>query len=94
MMGRIAKEFGVPVVVANDGDVTALAGAMSLNTHSILGVAMGSSEAAGYLTPQGRITGELHELAFAPVDFNPEAQGGTSGPATAGWARWTFRSRR
>jgi predicted NBD/HSP70 family sugar kinase len=74
MMGRISREFGVPVVVANDGDVTALAGAMSLNTHSILGVAMGSSEAAGYLTPQGRITGELHELAFAPVDFNPEAQ--------------------
>lgn len=69
----IQKEFGVPLEVANDGDVTALAGAMSLNTSAILGIAMGSSEAAGYLTPQGRITGDLHELAFAPVDFNPNA---------------------
>ncbi len=71
---RIQRDFGVPVVVANDGDVTALAGAMSLGGTAILGVAMGSSEAAGYLNPRGAITGELHELAFAPVDFNPEAR--------------------
>ena len=69
----LQKEFGVPFVVANDGDVTALAGAMSLNTASILGVAMGSSEAAGYLNPKGHITGDINELAFAPVDFNPNA---------------------
>jgi predicted NBD/HSP70 family sugar kinase len=70
---RIQKEWQVPVEVANDGDVTALAGAMSLDVRAILGVAMGSSEAAGYLDRDGRLTGRLTELAFAPVDFNPAA---------------------
>jgi predicted NBD/HSP70 family sugar kinase len=36
-------------------------------------VAMGSSEAAGYVTPKGNITDWLNELAFAPVDYQPEA---------------------
>ena len=70
---RLRKEWGVPLEVANDGDVTALAGAMSLNANALLGVAMGSSEAAGFLDGQGRIRGWLSELAFAPVDFNPDA---------------------
>ena len=70
---RIRDEWKVPVEVANDGDVTALAGAMSLNAKAMLGVAMGSSEAAGYLNPQGGMTGWLSELAFAPVDYNPDA---------------------
>jgi predicted NBD/HSP70 family sugar kinase len=39
----------------------------------MLGVAMGSSEAAGYLNPAGGMTGWLSELAFAPVDYNPQA---------------------
>jgi len=73
MFLNIQKEFDVPLVVANDGDVTALAGAMSLKRNAMLGVAMGSSEAAGYLDPRGCITGILNELAFGPVDFNPEA---------------------
>ena len=64
-----AKEIGdVPVIVANDGDVTALAGAMSLNDTNILGIAMGTSLAAGYIDGGGNITGRLNELAFAPVD--------------------------
>ena len=71
MFQRLQHEWGVPLVVINDGDVTALAGAMSLKQHAMLGLAMGSSEAAGYLNPQGHITGYLNELAFAPVDFNP-----------------------
>lgn len=70
---RLQREWNVPLEVANDGDVTALAGAMSLNEHGVLGVAMGSSEAAGYLNMQGRMTGWLSELAFAPVDMNPNA---------------------
>jgi predicted NBD/HSP70 family sugar kinase len=69
----LQKEWGVPLVVVNDGDVTALAGAMSLGRDGLLGIAMGSSEAGGYLDPAGRITGWLVELAFAPVDFNPDA---------------------
>lgn len=70
---RIRKEWNVPLVVMNDGDVTALAGALSLRKTGMLGVAMGSSEAAGFMDRKGRILGWLNELAFAPVDYNPKA---------------------
>ena len=71
----VAKEIGenIPVVVANDGDVTALAGARDLNDDSVLGIAMGTSEAGGYIDQQGNITGWLNELAFVPCDFNEKA---------------------
>lgn len=71
----VAKEIGadIPIEVANDGDVTALAGAMDLGDNSVLGVAMGTSEAGGYVDPQGNITGWLNELAFVPVDFCRDA---------------------
>jgi len=69
---RIEKEWGVPVEVINDGDVTALAGALSLGKNGILGIALGSSEAVGFLDLRGKITGWLNELAFGPVDANPE----------------------
>ena len=69
---RLRREFGVPLEVINDGDVTALAGAMSLEDNGILGVALGSSEAAGYVDLDGNITGWLNELAFAPVDYRPD----------------------
>ncbi len=66
--------FGnVPYAVVNDGDVTALAGALSLGKNNTLGIAMGTSEAVGYVDELGRITGWLNELAFVPVDANPEA---------------------
>jgi predicted NBD/HSP70 family sugar kinase len=70
---RIRAEFGVPLEVVNDGDVTALAGAMSLEDVGVLGIALGSSEAGGYVNLDGAITGWLNELAFAPVDYNPAA---------------------
>ena len=70
---RLREEWGVPFEVVNDGDVTALAGAMSLGVTGLLGIAMGSSEAAGYINPEGKMTGWLNELAFAPVDANPGA---------------------
>jgi predicted NBD/HSP70 family sugar kinase len=73
MFKRIQKEWNVPVVVMNDGDVTALAGALSLGKKGMLGIAMGSSQAAGFMDLQGRIPGWLNELAFAPVDYNPAA---------------------
>lgn len=73
MFINLGKEWGVPLVVINDGDVTALAGGMSLDKNALLGVAMGSSQAAGYLDPQGKILGWLNELAFAPIDYNPKA---------------------
>jgi predicted NBD/HSP70 family sugar kinase len=70
---RLRKEWNVPVEVANDGDVTALAGLMSLGKKGILGVAMGSSEAGGFVDRKGCLTGRLSELAFAPVDLHPSA---------------------
>lgn len=71
---RAAKEIGdVPLEVANDGDVTALAGALELNDGCVLGIAMGTSEAAGYINKDGNLNGWLSELAFAPVDFNKNA---------------------
>ena len=74
MFQRIRTEMGgIPLEIINDGEVTALAGSMSLEDDSILGVAMGSSEAAGFVTPQGQITDWLNELAFAPVDYAPSA---------------------
>ncbi len=70
----IKDTFGdVPYAVANDGDVSALAGTMSLNDNNVLGIAMGTSEAVGYVDQNGCITGWLNELAFVPVDANPEA---------------------
>ncbi len=63
----------VPFEVVNDGEVTALAGSMSLGANAILGIALGTSTAAGYVTPEGNITSWLNELAFVPVDYNPSA---------------------
>ena len=68
-----ARWGGVPFEVANDGEVTALAGSMSLGDGAVLGIAMGTSLAAGYTTPQGGITPWLNELAFAPVDYHEAA---------------------
>jgi predicted NBD/HSP70 family sugar kinase len=70
---RIRDEWGVPLNVVNDGEVTALAGSMSLDRNAVLGIAMGSSEAAGYVTRDGNITRWLNELAFAPIDYQTAA---------------------
>ena len=71
---RAAAEIGdVPCVVANDGDVSALAGAMGMNCGCIMGLAMGTSEAVGYVDADKNVKGWITELAFAPVDLNEEA---------------------
>ena len=71
---NIAEEMGnIPLEVANDGDVTALAGSIDLNDNRVLGIAMGTSEAVGYINKDGGINGWLSELAFVPVDFNEGA---------------------
>ena len=70
----LAKEWGnIPFVVVNDGEVTALSGSMSLNENALLGISMGTSLAAGYVTPGGNITNWLNELAFAPIDYRDDA---------------------
>ena len=70
---RIRDEMGVPLEVINDGDVTALAGSMSLEDGGVLGIALGSSEAGGYVTTEGNLTDWLNELSFCPIDYNPGA---------------------
>ncbi|HEX2694310.1 MAG TPA: ROK family protein [Acidobacteriota bacterium] len=73
MFNVMKAEWGVPFEVINDGEVTALAGTMSLGAKAMLGVAMGSSQAGGFLNADGHIPGWLDELAFAPLDASPDA---------------------
>lgn len=63
----------VPFEVVNDGEVTALAGSMALGANAVLGLALGTSTAGGYVNADGNITSWLNELAFVPVDEAPEA---------------------
>ncbi len=72
MFEQMGKELGVPFEVVNDGEVTALAGSMSLGENPVLGLAFGSSLAAGYVNRDGNITGWLNELAFVPVDYRAD----------------------
>ena len=73
MFVNIGRELGLPLEIVNDGEVTALAGSMSLEDNGVLGIALGSSEAGGYVTMEGNITGWLNELAFCPIDYGPQA---------------------
>jgi predicted NBD/HSP70 family sugar kinase len=70
---ELSRQWKVPFEIVNDGEVTALAGSMALGDNSVLGIAMGSSLAGGYVTPAGRITSWLDELAFVPVDYQEHA---------------------
>lgn len=71
---RAAAAIGdVPLVVANDGDVSALAGAIGLDAGKLMGLAMGTSEAVGYVDADKNVLGWINELAFAPVDLQAGA---------------------
>ena len=70
----VRDTFGpIPCRVVNDGDVAALSGAMSLQEGSVLGIAMGTSQAGGFVDEDFRVTGWLNELAFVPVDVSAKA---------------------
>lgn len=74
LFNDLRKAWGdIPFDVVNDGEVTALAGSMSLDDGALLGISMGTSEAGGYCDPNRQITTWLNELAFAPVDYRKEA---------------------
>lgn len=75
IINRLEKEVGhkIDYVIANDGDVTALAGSSDLNDNGVLGIAFGTSEAGGYVNQNGNLNGWFSELAFMPVDFNKNA---------------------
>ncbi len=63
----------LPFEVVNDGEVTALAGSMSLSRNRLLGLSLGTSTAGGYVNAEGNITSWINELAFVPVDYHPKA---------------------
>ncbi len=73
MFEEMKREWGVPFQVVNDGEVTALAAAAEMHDTAILGISMGTSLAAGHVTPKGNITDWLNELAFVPIDYRPDA---------------------
>ncbi len=73
MFQRIADDWGVPLRVSNDGDVTALAGYHELRQGPVLGLALGSSLAGGYVDDTGALRGWLNELAFCPIDLADDA---------------------
>jgi predicted NBD/HSP70 family sugar kinase len=71
---EIRKEWGnIPFEIVNDGEVTALAGSMALEQNGVLGIALGTSMAGGYVNMEGNITSWLNEVAFMPVDYNHAA---------------------
>ena len=70
----VAEKYGAPLVVANDGDVTALAGGLNRGRRGILGIALGTSEASGYLTKDGSLSGWISELSSVPIDVGKSAQ--------------------
>ena len=80
LFNEIQQKFGVPLILMNDGEVTALAGSYSLNDHPVLGMAFGTSLAGGYCGPDGGLTSWLNELAFVPIDFR------TSGGPQDDWS--------
>lgn len=65
---RIARLWQIPFLVLNDGDVAAIAGANEMRCGSLLGIAMGSSQAAGFINEAGKINSWLNELSLVPVD--------------------------
>lgn len=70
----VRDAFGsIPCRVINDGDAAALAGAMAIGQGNLLGIAMGTSQAGGFVDEGLRVTGRLNELAFVPVDVSEGA---------------------
>ncbi|MCS1410029.1 MAG: hypothetical protein M2R45_03217 [Verrucomicrobia subdivision 3 bacterium] len=72
---RVMDSLGwseIPWGVVNDGEVAALAGSMAIGGNGLLGLSMGTSFAAGYVTPSGKLSSRLNELAFMPIDHRPE----------------------
>lgn len=66
---EIGAKWRAPLVVMNDGDVTALAGSFALADRPVLGMAFGTSLAGGFCSPEGGLKPWLNELAFVPLDF-------------------------
>ena len=84
ILPRAAREVcgPLPVAVANDGDVSAFAGFMTLGRGEVLGLAFGTSLACGYVDAAGGLLGWtsgdefrafINEMAFVIGDLDPDA---------------------
>jgi len=72
---NLAKEFGdVPLKVINDGEVTAIAGALMVKEGNLMGISMGSSEGGGYCNADKNLLGWINELCYIQLDLNPESK--------------------
>ena len=67
------KEFpDVPYNIANDGDVSAMGGYLLFHKNSVLGLALGTSEASGYCI-DGCFNGWVNELGKVPFNYDDNA---------------------
>lgn len=73
LLKAIAEEFGVKLQVANDGEVFALASKTASRSSSVLSLTLGTSTGGGYVSPEGRATNWINELAFVPLDVSDQA---------------------
>ena len=73
---------GVPFDVVNDGDVTALLGSMSLRGGGVLGIALGTSTAGGYVTAERAHHALAQRDRLRPHRLPPRCARATSGRAT------------
>ena len=60
----------IPFKVINDGDASALGGVFGNNLSSCLGIAMGTSEAGGYIDTNRCLHDYLSELSIVPIDLS------------------------
>ncbi len=69
---RAAKAMGCGegLVVENEGDVSALAGAMTMDCKGVLSLHFGHKFTAGFVDNDGYLTGWLNELEHMPIHFS------------------------
>ena len=63
----------IPFKIINDGDASALGGVFQMDLSSCLGIAMGTSEAGGYVDNDRCLHNYLSELSLVPIDMSINA---------------------
>lgn len=70
----VKDRFGdIPFAIANDGDVSAIGASIMFKKDNVLGLALGTSFAAGY-AKNGFLLNWANELSKVSIDYNPEAR--------------------
>ena len=73
---RAQKEIGedIPMLVLNDGNVSALAGSMAIGKNKVWGVAIGTNIGTGYVDAEGNLSDMLIECATTKIALNEDAE--------------------